>query len=115
MAGGRLTQTEALRLEGEAWAALLGYAAGTVSLDDAVAAVPRYEAPFDTHDGNAPRYRGTLADRLWETCGCAVCAVLGIHSVLFRGAERNRRSGFHNLWVTYRELQMAVAAGDEAA
>jgi hypothetical protein len=24
---------------------------------------------------------------------------------LFRGAERNRRRGFHNLWVFYRRLQ----------
>jgi hypothetical protein len=115
MASGKLAQTEALRLEEEAWAALLGYAAGRVSLDDAVAAVLRYEAPFDTHAGNAARYRETLADRPWEKCGCAICAALGIHCVLFRGAERNRRRGFHNLYVTYRELQKAIAAGDEAA
>lgn len=115
MASGKVTQTEALRLEDEAWTALLGYAAGRVSLDDAVAAVLRYEVPFDTHAGNVARYRETLADRPWEKCGCAICAALGIHCVLFRGAERNRRRGFHNLYVTYRELQKAIAAGDEAA
>lgn len=115
MANGKLTQTDALRLEDEAWTALLGYAAGRVSLDDAVAAVLRYEVPFDTHAGNVARYRETLADRPWEKCGCAICGALGIHCVLFRGAERNRRRGFHNLYVTYRELQKAIAAGDEAA
>lgn len=115
MASGKLTQTDALRLEDEAWTALLGYAAGRVALDDAVAAVLRYEVPFDTHAGNVARYRETLADRPWEKCGCAICGALGIHCVLFRGAERNRRRGFHNLYVTYRELQKAIAAGDEAA
>ena len=115
MAAGGLTQTEALRLEDEAWTALLGYAARRVSLDDAVAAVLRYEVPFDTHAANVARYRETLADRPWEKCGCAICAALGIHCVLFRGAERNRRRGFHNLYVTYRDLQKALAAGDEAA
>jgi hypothetical protein len=115
MANGKLTQTDALRLEDEAWTALLGYVTGRVTLDDAVAAVLRYEVPFDTHAGNVARYRETLADRPWEKCGCAICGALGIHCVLFRGAERNRRRGFHNLYVTYRELQKAIAAGDEAA
>ncbi|MBX9624191.1 MAG: hypothetical protein K2X82_10315 [Gemmataceae bacterium] len=115
MAAGGLTQTDALRLEGEAWAAVLGYAARRVPLEDAVAAVLRYERPFGGHPANAARYRETLADRPWETCGCAVCAALGVHCVLFRGAERNRRRGFHNLSVTHRELRKALAAGGEAA
>jgi hypothetical protein len=33
-----------------------------------------------------------------------VCTRLGIHVILFRGAERNRRRGFHNLYVFYRQL-----------
>ena len=115
MANGKLTQTDALRLEDEAWAALIGYAERRISLEDALAAVLRYEVPFDTHSGNAARYRETLEDRPWEKCGCAICAMIGIHCALFRGAERNRRRGFHNLYVTYRELQKALAAGDEAA
>jgi hypothetical protein len=110
MAAGKLTQTEALRLEDEAWAAVLGYAERRVSLDDALAAILRYEKPFDTDPGNAARYRETLADRPWEKCGCAICGAIGVHCVLFRGAERNRRRGFHNLYVTYRELQQALAA-----
>ena len=115
MAGGKLTQTEALKLEEEAWAAVLGYAERRVSLDDALAAILRYEKPFDTDPGNAARYRETLADRPWEKCGCAICGAIGIHCVLFRGAERNRRRGFHNLYMTYRELQQALAAEAQTA
>jgi hypothetical protein len=115
MAAGKLTQTEALRLEDEAWAAVLGYAERRVSLDEALAALLRYEKPFDTDPGNAARYRETLTDRPWEKCGCAICAAIGIHCVLFRGAERNRRRGFHNLYVTYSELQQALAAEVQTA
>jgi hypothetical protein len=121
IAAGTLTQTEALRLERDAWAAVLGYADRRVPLDDAVAAVVRYERPFDPDVPNAARYRETLADRPWERCGCAICDAIGVHVVLFRGAERNRRRGFHNLHVTYRELQTAVggrpgtAAGKRSA
>jgi hypothetical protein len=115
MAAGKLTQTEALRLEEEAWAAVLGYAERRVSLDDALAAILRYEKPFDTDPGNAARYRETLADRPWEKCGCAICRAIGAHCVLFRGAERNRRRGFHNLYVSYRELQQAITAEVQSA
>lgn len=109
MASGALSQSEALRLEDAAWSALLGYADRKVSLEDALAAVLKYEEPFDTDPGNGARYRETLADRPWEKCGCEICGAIGIHCVIFRGAERNRRRGFHNLYVTYRELQQALA------
>ena len=109
IAAGKLTQTDALRLDDAAWTAALGYADRAVSLDDAHAAVLAYERPFDAKRLNAARYRETLADRPWESCGCAICAAIGVHGVLFRGAERNRRRGFHNLWVTYRELQRSLA------
>ena len=52
-----------------------------------------------------PNTGETLAARPWAECPCAVCQALGVHVVLFRGAERNRRRGFHNLFVTYRRLQ----------
>jgi hypothetical protein len=29
--------------------------------------------------------------------------------ILFRGAERNRRRGFHNLWVFYRHVQQSLS------
>ena len=49
-------------------------------------------------------YREVLTDRPWKTCACEVCRALGHHVILFRGAERNRRRGFHNTWVFYRRL-----------
>jgi len=59
------------------------------------------------HDGRRDRtddYRKTLIDQPWKKCRCKVCRDLGIHVVIFRGAERNRRRGFHNLYVTYHQF-----------
>lgn len=53
----------------------------------------------------AELYRRTLRDRPWRRCPCLICQSLGIEVILFRGNNRNRRRGFHNLWITYRELQ----------
>ncbi|MCL4206655.1 MAG: hypothetical protein KJ000_29580 [Pirellulaceae bacterium] len=63
------------------------------------------------HDGRKDRsedYGRTLQDRPWATCPCQVCRDLGIHVVIFRGAERNRRRGFHNLYVTYHHFHKSV-------
>jgi len=50
-----------------------------------------------------------LRDRPWKDCPCAVCRAIGGEVALFRGANRNRRRGFHNLYVTYERLQAALA------
>ena len=35
----------------------------------------------------------------WKHCDCAVCRDAGIQVIIFRGTERNKRRGFHNLHV----------------
>jgi hypothetical protein len=53
-------------------------------------------------------YARTLSDRPWESCDCGICAEAGIEVVLFRGSERNKRRGFHNLAVFGRDLQHRI-------
>lgn len=58
------------------------------------------------HDGRKDRtndYERVLVDHPWKSCRCRVCRDLGIHVVIFRGAERNRRRGFHNLFVVHQQ------------
>lgn len=43
-------------------------------------------------------YTKTLEDKPWKHCDCKVCHELGIEVIIFRGNNRNRRRGFHNLW-----------------
>ena len=50
-------------------------------------------------------YRELLESKIWKRCNCPVCKELGIDVVIFRGANRNKRRGFHNTFVFYRELQ----------
>jgi hypothetical protein len=38
-----------------------------------------------------------------------VCRALGVHVVIFRGAERNRRRGFHNLFVLRNRLNQHLS------
>jgi Queuine tRNA-ribosyltransferase len=50
------------------------------------------------------RYEETLRDRPWRTCGCVICREIGIEVIIFRGNNRNRRRGFHNLWVVRQRI-----------
>ena len=49
-------------------------------------------------------------DLAWKHCGCTICKEIGIEVVLFRGAERNRRRGFHNLAVFCQRLGRELGA-----
>lgn len=51
------------------------------------------------------KYRRTLEARPWEKCSCEVCPSLGIHVLIFRGTNRNKRRGFHNTWTFYQRLK----------
>ena len=45
-----------------------------------------------------------LKDRPWKKCKCKFCLDAGVDIVIFRGAKRNRRRGFHNTWVFYHKI-----------
>jgi hypothetical protein len=66
-----------------------------------------YERLYDPESkkDHAAAYEKTLTDAPWRRCPCEVCKALKHHVILFRGAERNRRRGFHNIWTFYRHLQ----------
>ena len=51
------------------------------------------------------KYRRTLETKPWENCPCEVCRSIGIHALIFRGTNRNKRRGFHNTWVFYQFLK----------
>lgn len=52
-------------------------------------------------------YKKTLSARPWASCPCEICRVLRVEVIIFRGAERNRRRGFHNVWVLNQRLHGA--------
>ena len=52
------------------------------------------------------KYRKTLNSRPWESCGCKVCKDIGVEVVIFRGANRNKRRGFHNTWIFQNQMRL---------
>ena len=52
----------------------------------------------------------TLKDRKWKSCDCKVCKTASIEVMIFRCSNRNKRRGFHNLWVYYNHLQRILGA-----
>jgi hypothetical protein len=109
---GKVSQAAALKLERGALATLRKYADCDASLDETLQVLIDYAILYDETLDNAPtkvaakkeQYRHTLEERPWETCPCSICKKIGHEVIIFRGAERNRRRGFHNLDMFYRRL-----------
>lgn len=108
ISSGKLSQDVARKLEREALELMKLYSKRQTSLDTVLEALIGYENFCGIARNNERAYRHTLENRPWEDCSCNVCCQIGYHVIVFRGAERNRRRGFHNVWVFYQQLQHAV-------
>ena len=111
---GELDQREALRLEQACLDALIRFDANATDRSDLVGLLCEYRRLFDLKRDYSNDYDILLRDRPWDDCRCSVCRALGIHVVIFRGAERNRRRGFHNVYVTWQRLRELRSAGVNA-
>jgi hypothetical protein len=102
---GTVNQAEARRLEQACLDALERFDRGECDVPEVVGVLRDYERIHDDRSDRSEVYAEILRDRPWKDCHCEICRRLGIHVLLFRGAERNRRRGFHNLFVFYRRLR----------
>jgi hypothetical protein len=106
---GAIKQEVAARLERQCLQAMEKYAKKKLTLDSVLNLLCEYEHLYDQRKSHEVEYRKTLQNRPWEACPCDICKKVGYHVILFRGAERNRRRGFHNLWVFRRRLHTSLA------
>jgi hypothetical protein len=106
---GEIDQGEARRLEQACLRDLRGYDKGSCPLNEVLAPLREYDCLFDGRKDRTEDYREVLVDRPWKHCPCSVCRLIGIEVVFFRGAERNRRRGFHNVFITYQRLHRELA------
>jgi hypothetical protein len=104
---GEVKQAEAFRLEKECLDALRSYDRRPFHRKELIQLLIEYQSLFGNLRNYSIDYEEVLKDQPWKHCGCEVCKSLGINVVIFRGAERNRRRGFHNVHVTYERLKIA--------
>lgn len=102
------------RLEFQVLKRLMHYGEGGGNARQALAPLLEYDRLYPRIFENADRirdaYERTLVDRPWEKCDCKICSELGIHVVIFRGFNRNKRRGFHNTLMLYGSLKKRPSA-----
>lgn len=108
ISSGQVSQDKARKLEGIALEAFEKYDSGAWGLTQALDAIVEYDNFCDPRKDMREIYREVLIEQPWKQCPCDVCRKLGYHVILFRGAERNRRRGFHNVWVFYQRVQARI-------
>jgi len=102
---GQLPQEKVRDLEDAALASVRAFARKTTSLENALDAVCSYEELVTGRPARRADYARTLAARPWDVCECGVCQSAGVDVVVFRGKERNKRRGFHNLEIFRERLE----------
>jgi hypothetical protein len=92
---------------------LRAYDDDDLGVDDAMEVVEAYDRRFSrrTESRNEATarnvaYRRTLEAQPWRECTCPLCRDLGIEIAIFRGSNRNRRRGFHNLFQLTQALNV---------
>lgn len=105
-----VSQTEVAKMEQSALNALIRYAARKLSVEKTLQAVVEYDSLLSRGEADSKSmeeaYRRTLLARPWELCQCGACRDAGIHVLVFRGLNRNKRRGAHNTLALYQSLQM---------
>lgn len=107
---GAVDQRQARRLEKASLEKLRKFDRGQCEAEAVIDAVSTYnELLGDTKDRSVA-YKETLEGRPWRSCKCTVCQQIGVEVIIFRGADRNRRRGFHNLSVFAQRLHRDLNA-----
>ena len=95
------------QLEREALTTLKRFATSQEELDTTLEAVLEYDRLlFRTSEKMdlEEKYKRTLESRVWEKCSCEICTDVKFDIMIFRGANRNRRRGFHNVKMFYDRI-----------
>jgi hypothetical protein len=97
---GEVSQAKAKSVERECMKRLRAYDQDFETVDRLIEILEEYEQLVEPDKkSRIPAYRATLEAKPWKSCKCTICAEHGIEIAIFRGSERNKRRGFHNLSV----------------
>lgn len=105
---GMVSQSAAIKAERECLKLLREYGANEgLDVDEVIEALHAYHALIGDEKKlkKVKDYRSTLVDRPWKYCPCELCRKHKIDMVIFRGTERNKRRGFHNMTVLEAKMR----------
>jgi hypothetical protein len=111
---GRVSQQDALGKEQACLGLLRGFDTGQVSIEEVLDTLRDYQLIFDGRRDYRNAYREILEQSPWRKCSCGICTQVGIDVVIFRGSERNKRRGFHNVYAFRQRLNRELEAGSAA-
>jgi hypothetical protein len=110
---GKLSVESLVELEQQALRLLRAYDKGKATLDETLEVVLAYDRLYGIDRKYEVAYRRTLTDRPWQQCKCPICDKAGVEVIIFRGNNRNRRRGFHNVKVFYDQFRREVVHSAE--
>jgi len=97
---GDVSQKAALEAERSVLRLLREFDAGHSTAEACLSALREYETVCGAKKKSyVPAYAETLEAAPWKRCTCQLCQTHGIEIAIFRGTERNKRRGFHNMTV----------------
>ncbi len=105
---GNLSVESLADLEQETLRLLRAYDKEESTLDETLEAVLTYDKLYGIERDYTAAYHRTLTDKPWQQCDCAICREVGVEVIIFRGNNRNRRRGFHNVKVFYDQFRRVV-------
>jgi hypothetical protein len=101
---GVVSQKDAVATERECLRRLRAYDAGSTPVRGVLDVLAEYEGVTKSKKTYIDAYQRTLEAKPWKKCGCCICGKNGIEIAIFRGTERNKRRGFHNLSVLAKKM-----------
>lgn len=106
---GIISQSDAIAAERACLSLLRAYDERGAALSEVLEALAAYEGLVlgknTKKKSYIQHYERTLSEEPWKECPCALCRQHGIEIVIFRGTERNKRRGFHNLSVLESKMR----------
>ncbi len=112
---GEIDQPTAVLAERACLAAVRAVTKRRATVDAALAALAEYESLLKLKKTYIPEYERTLEDRPWASCRCRLCRDHRVEIAIFRGTERNKRRGFHNLSVLGGQVRALAVQQEEVA
>ena len=116
---GKFSQEDFLQRERIALDTIRAFDNGEAEVEETLSSLMNYSGPlligkdeFLTEKDIKKRnrleesYRRTLETKPWKKCSCAICSKIGVEVIIFRGSNRNRRRGFHNLEIYHQHVKL---------